>query len=137
MAITQENVWSEKKKIYHMLQALILESRMLYKQHIQDSMTKFIQQRYQNYQDNPKAMLDSLLNWSKRVIRLDYLVVKDHHNDHLLIIDPDTIKQTDLHICPKTIQLNGLNGSWNMLLEITLIFQFIINFLIFPPYQNG
>ncbi len=62
MAITQENVWSEKKKIYHMLQALILESRMLYKQHIQDSMTKFIQQRYQNYQDNPKAMLDSLLN---------------------------------------------------------------------------
>ncbi len=41
--LTQENVWSEKKKIHHMLQALILESRMLYKQHTTESMTRFIQ----------------------------------------------------------------------------------------------
>src|SRR6266542_5250736 len=36
--LTQENVWSEKKKIHHMLQALILESQLLYKQHATDSM---------------------------------------------------------------------------------------------------
>jgi len=90
-------VWSEKKKIYHMLQVLILKSRMLYKQHTNDSITRFIQQRCQDYQDNPKAMLDSLLNRSKHVIHLDRLVVKDHHNDPILITDPDTIKQATVH----------------------------------------
>src|SRR6266542_5301079 len=96
-SFTQHNVWSEKKKIHHMLQALILESRLLYKQHATDSMTRFIQQRCQNYQDNPKAMLDSLLNHSKRVIRLDRLVVKDSYGDQILLTDPAAIKQATVH----------------------------------------
>ena len=95
--LTQENVWSEKKKIYYMLQAFILEFRMLYKQYTNDSMTQFIQQRYQDYQDNPKTMLDSLLNRSKRVIRFDRLVVKDLHDDQILFTDPDVIKQATIH----------------------------------------
>ena len=60
-------------------------------------MTQFIQQRYQNYQDNPKVMLDSLINHSKRVIHLDRLVVKDSHGDQLLLTDPDAIKQATIH----------------------------------------
>ncbi len=42
-------------------------------------------------------MLDSLLNRSRRVIHLDRLVVKDPHNDHILITDSDTIKQATVH----------------------------------------
>ena len=60
--LTRDNVWSEKKKIYHILQALILESCILFKKHTNDSITQFIQQRCQNYHDDPKIMLDSLLN---------------------------------------------------------------------------
>ena len=60
-------------------------------------MTQFIQQRCQNYQDNPKAMLDSLLNRSKKVIRLDRLVVKDSHGDQILLTEPDDIKQATIH----------------------------------------
>src|SRR6266498_3013712 len=92
-SLTQENVWSEKKKIHHMIQALILESRLLYKQHATDSMMRFIKKRCQDYQDNPKVMLDSLLNHSKRVIRLDRLVVKDSQGDQILLTDPAAIKQ--------------------------------------------
>ncbi len=70
---------------------------MLYKQYTNDSMIQFIQQRYQDYQDNPKTMLDSLLNRSKRVIRFDRLVVKDLHDDQILFTDPDVIKQATIH----------------------------------------
>ncbi len=42
-SLIQKNVWSEKKKIHHMLQALILESQLLYKQHATESMMRFIQ----------------------------------------------------------------------------------------------
>ncbi len=80
-----------------MLQALILESQLLYKQHATDSMIRFIQQRCQDYQDNPKAMLNSLLNRSKRVIRLDRLVVKDSRGDQILLTDPAAIKQATIH----------------------------------------
>ena len=91
--LIQKNVWLEKKKIYHMLQLLIIESCLLHRQHVNESMMKFIQQCCQDYQDNPKMMLNSLLNQSKRVICLDRLVVRDYHNDHILITNPDTIKQ--------------------------------------------
>ncbi len=56
-------------------------------------MIHFIQQRCQDYQDNSKAMLDFLLNHSKRVIRLDHLVVNDFHDDQILLTDPDAIKR--------------------------------------------
>src|SRR6266498_5859288 len=95
--LTQENVWSEKKKIHYMLQALLLDSRLLYKQHATDSMMRFIQQRCQDYQDDPKVMLDSLLNRSKRVIRLDRLVVKDSQDDQILLTDPAAIKQATIY----------------------------------------
>jgi len=42
-------------------------------------------------------MLDSLLNRSKRVIRLDCLVVKNSHSDQILLTDPDAIKQATIH----------------------------------------
>ncbi len=42
-------------------------------------------------------MLDSLLNCSKRVIRLDHLVVKDSYDDQILLTDPDAIKQATIH----------------------------------------
>jgi len=95
--LIQKNVWLEKKKIYHMLQLLIIESCLLHRQHVNESMMKFIQQCCQDYQDSSKTILDSLLNWSKRVIRLDCLVVKDNNNDHILITDLDTIKKTTTH----------------------------------------
>ncbi len=60
-------------------------------------MTQFIQQRYQNYQDNPKVMLDSLLNHFKRVIRLNRLVINDSHGDQILLTDPIAIKQATIH----------------------------------------
>ena len=60
-------------------------------------MMRFIQQRCQDYQDDPKVMLDSLLNRSKRVIRLDRLVVKDSHSDQTLLTDPATIKQVTIY----------------------------------------
>ncbi len=60
-------------------------------------MIQFIQQCCQDYQDNSKAMLDSLLNRFKRVIRLDYLVVNDSHGDHILLTDPDAIKQAIIY----------------------------------------
>ena len=60
-------------------------------------MTQFIQQRYQNYQDNPKVMLDSLLNHFKRVIRLNRLVINDSHGDQILLTDSEAIKQTTIH----------------------------------------
>ncbi len=42
-------------------------------------------------------MLDSLLNRSKRVIRLDRLVVKDSHGDQILLTESDDIKQATIH----------------------------------------
>ncbi len=42
-------------------------------------------------------MLDSLLNRSKRVIRLDRLVVKDSQGDQILLTDPAAIKQAIIH----------------------------------------
>ncbi len=42
-------------------------------------------------------MLDSLLNHSKRVIRLDRLVVKDSYGDQILLTDPAAIKQATIH----------------------------------------
>jgi len=42
-------------------------------------------------------MLDSLLNHSKRIIRLDHLIVKDSHDDQILLINPNIIKQATIH----------------------------------------
>ena len=42
-------------------------------------------------------MFDFLLNLSKRVIRLDCLVVNDSHSDQILLTDPDAIKQATIH----------------------------------------
>ncbi len=42
-------------------------------------------------------MLDSLLNHSKKVICLNHLVVKDSHDDQILLTDPAAIKQATIH----------------------------------------
>jgi len=42
-------------------------------------------------------MLDSLLNCSKRVIRLDRLVINDSYSDHTFLTDPDAIKQAIIY----------------------------------------
>src|SRR6266498_3906072 len=80
-SLLNQQLWPDNDRWQDIKKALILESQLLYKQHTTNSMTRFIQQRCQDFQDNPKAMLDSLLNRSKRVIRLDRLVVKDYKDD--------------------------------------------------------
>ena len=42
-------------------------------------------------------MLDSLLNYSKRVICLDCLVINDSHSDQILLTDSEAIKQATVH----------------------------------------
>ncbi len=57
-----DNIMKEKKKIYRLLQYLITESKILYRRHKNAAIKQFTQQRCDNYQNNPKAMIDSLLN---------------------------------------------------------------------------
>jgi len=42
-------------------------------------------------------MLDSLLNRTKRVIKLDRLIIKDAFNNKMLITDPIQIKTATVH----------------------------------------
>ncbi len=56
-------------------------------------------------------MLDFLLNRAKRIIHLNHLVVKDHHNDHILITDSDLIKQATVY------HFQNVAGSSHMSIE--------------------
>ena len=52
----------EKRKIYRLLQCLITESKILYRRYKDAAIKQFTQQRCDNYQNDQKAMIDSLLN---------------------------------------------------------------------------
>ncbi len=69
----------EKRKIHQLLQCLIMESKILYQWHKNAAIKQFTQQQYDNYQNNLKAMIDSLLNWQKRIIKLDRLIIKNQN----------------------------------------------------------
>ncbi len=42
-------------------------------------------------------MLDSLLNRTKCIIKLDRLIIKDEFNDTILVTDPNYIKKTTVY----------------------------------------
>ncbi|SRR6266498_2481199 len=95
--LNSDNVLIEKKKIHRLLQTLILKSRLLYKQHTYNSIISHTKQRCLNYQDNPKTIIDSLLNRSKRVIKLNRLIIKDNFDNKMLITDPTQIKSATIY----------------------------------------
>ncbi len=49
------------------------------------------------YKNDSKAILDSLLNRSKCVIKLDQLIIKDDFNNEMLITDSTHIKQATVY----------------------------------------
>jgi len=56
--LTSYNVLVEKKKIYQLLQTLIVKSCLSYKQYSHNSIIAFTKQQCINYQDDSKSMLD-------------------------------------------------------------------------------
>ncbi len=69
-------------------------------------------------------MLDSLLNCSKRVIRLDRLVINDSYSDHTFLTDPDAIKQAIiLHQLSNNKTLDPFQISNEMLKHLGLSIQ--------------
>jgi len=57
-----DNIITEKRKIYQLFQCLITESKILYRRHKDAAIKQFTQQQCDNYQNDLKAMIDSLLN---------------------------------------------------------------------------
>ncbi len=87
----------EKRKLHKLLQCLITESKILYWWHKDAAIKQFTQQWCDNYQNDPKAMIDSLLNWHKRIIKLDRLIIKDQDDQKSLITDSSQIKDACNH----------------------------------------
>ncbi len=85
--LTIDNIIEEKRKLHRLLQCLIIESKILYRQYKNTVIKQFTQQWYNNYRNNPKAMIDSLLNQYKRIIKLDKLIIKDQDGQKSLITD--------------------------------------------------
>ena len=56
--LNDDNVLIEKKKIYQLLQTLIVKSCLSYKQYSHNSIIAFTKQQCINYQDDSKSMLD-------------------------------------------------------------------------------
>jgi len=62
LTLSVDNIMEEKRKIHWLLQCLITESKILYRWHKDAAIKQFTQQQCDNYQNDPKAMIDSLLN---------------------------------------------------------------------------
>src|ERR1044071_2020837 len=78
-----------KRILDHLLTRHNLEHKLMTNKRIE----QFIQDRCNNYTDNPKKLIDSLLECNKRFIVLDKLVYKDNNGHEQVTVDPDHIKQ--------------------------------------------
>src|ERR1043165_821220 len=81
--------WTIKRILDHLLSRHQLEHKLMTDKRIE----QFIQARCLNYTDNPKKLIDSLLERNKRFIVLDKVVYKDDNSQEQVTVDPDHIKQ--------------------------------------------
>src|ERR1043165_5208417 len=78
-----------KRILDHLLSRHQLEHKLMTNKRIEH----FIQARCLNYTDDPKKLIDSLLERNQRFIVLDKVVYKDDLGHEQVTVDPDHIKQ--------------------------------------------
>ena len=87
------SVFQLHRTIKKILDLLLTQYQIEHKNATDKRIVTFIQERCSNYTENPKKMIDSLLERNKRFIVLNKLIYKDTNNEEQVTTDPNLIKQ--------------------------------------------
>jgi len=90
----KENILDDLKKIKKILNAKIKVEDKLF---VMDQITKSIDKRIENMEDNKKRMLDSILEREKRSINIDRLIIKKDNKSELILEKEEILSETNKH----------------------------------------
>ncbi|RIA79940.1 hypothetical protein C1645_839601 [Glomus cerebriforme] len=103
--ISFSNISIIRSNIDELRKLLLAKYDSLYKSYDDERIKKFVQARCENFKDNQRLMLDSLLDCKKCSIVIDRLIIKDNNTSRLITTPKEIKEKVNEHFqnCPSSV----------------------------------